>query len=205
MTKRERQDRAVSLSRGEARRASLVDAGLLILSEDGWPGLTHRKVARRAGANPALVQYYFSNTAGLRSAITQAVSDRLVTPMATRLLSAADIPTLIEICAHEVQDAFRQPTLVHLLAQTLVGMSQYEEVRDVVAADLARVEERIALHLIAIDARPRHHAQEDAAMLIATIDGLILHSLRGTTHVQSNFGGNRLRQAFSFALRHPPH
>ena len=42
-------------SRGAARRAGLVDAGIALVAESGWSGLTHRAVAAKAAANAGLV------------------------------------------------------------------------------------------------------------------------------------------------------
>ncbi|MEO3885479.1 TetR/AcrR family transcriptional regulator [Nonomuraea sp. B5E05] len=57
-----------NLPRGDRRREQLVAAGIAVLRDDGWQGVTTRAVAQRAGTNPGLIHYHFGGLAGLRSA-----------------------------------------------------------------------------------------------------------------------------------------
>ena len=44
-----------------ATRAALLDAAEQIMVEEGYAGVSTRRLAARAGANSALVYYYFGN------------------------------------------------------------------------------------------------------------------------------------------------
>lgn len=47
-------------ARGERRRAELIAATLRVVEREGAAGVTHRSVAREAGAPTSLVTYYFT-------------------------------------------------------------------------------------------------------------------------------------------------
>jgi AcrR family transcriptional regulator len=51
-------DRPIS-ARGQRRWEQLVEAGVAVLADGGWPAVTTRAVAGRAGANVALIHYHF--------------------------------------------------------------------------------------------------------------------------------------------------
>jgi TetR/AcrR family transcriptional regulator, transcriptional repressor of bet genes len=50
-------------------RERVLEAGLAVLKEDGYAGLTTAKVAARAGQNKALISYHFGSKQGLVAAV----------------------------------------------------------------------------------------------------------------------------------------
>ena len=52
-------------NRDEARDVRLLDAAEALLLEEGYAAVTSRRVAERAGVNPALLYYYFESMDGL--------------------------------------------------------------------------------------------------------------------------------------------
>lgn len=69
---------------GEDQRARLLDAALILFSEQGIAVSTLRSIATRAGVNPSLVHYYFGDKAQLQQAV---IEERLI-PMVDRLREA---------------------------------------------------------------------------------------------------------------------
>lgn len=67
-----------------------MEAGLALLGEYGWPGVTARAVAERAGTNPGLIHYHFGGLPGLHAAIFRRGTDLLVNPLVDELMSARD-------------------------------------------------------------------------------------------------------------------
>ena len=58
-------------------RARIRDAAIELIGRDGFPGLTVRAVAQRAGVSPGLVIHYFGSKDGLRTECEKFVGDRI--------------------------------------------------------------------------------------------------------------------------------
>ena len=82
---RRRPGRPVGSQTGEGRKA-LLQAARELLAERGMPRVTLREVAKRAGVQPALVNYYFGGKAGL----LRAVVDEVASGVRARVRDAAD-------------------------------------------------------------------------------------------------------------------
>ena len=61
---------------GMAREA-LLDAAQELMAEKGYPRVTVREVAERAGVQPGLVNYHFGGKTGLLRSVVAAVSDEM--------------------------------------------------------------------------------------------------------------------------------
>ncbi|GGO91907.1 TetR family transcriptional regulator [Wenjunlia tyrosinilytica] len=59
----------------EASRRRLLDAALGILAEEGYRGLTVKKVGDRAGVSRGMVNYHFSSKAGLVEAVVHDIRE----------------------------------------------------------------------------------------------------------------------------------
>ncbi|MFQ5415982.1 MAG: TetR/AcrR family transcriptional regulator [Myxococcota bacterium] len=78
--------RPVGARSGETREA-LLDAAHEVMAERGYPRVTVREVAERAGVQPALVNYYFGSKEGLLQAVVVRVAE---------LMRAAILPPALE-------------------------------------------------------------------------------------------------------------
>jgi AcrR family transcriptional regulator len=58
-------------------RERILAAGLEVLKEEGYAGLTTAKVAARSGQNKALIGYHFGSKQGLVAAVGREVSDSI--------------------------------------------------------------------------------------------------------------------------------
>jgi AcrR family transcriptional regulator len=58
-------------------RERLLEAGLEVLKEEGYAGLTTAKVAARSGQNKALIAYHFGSKQGLVAAVGHEVSESI--------------------------------------------------------------------------------------------------------------------------------
>ncbi len=77
---------AAATARGPGRPSSgarerVLEAGLEVLKEDGYAGLTTAKVAARAGQNKALISYHFGSKQGLVAAVGRELSDQVTEEM----------------------------------------------------------------------------------------------------------------------------
>ncbi|MCA8901372.1 MAG: TetR family transcriptional regulator [Hyphomonas sp.] len=65
-------------ARSEDRRNALIDAVVRLLAREGAKGVTHRAVAKEAGATHGTVRYYFESSDDMISAALQSFLDRQV-------------------------------------------------------------------------------------------------------------------------------
>jgi DNA-binding transcriptional regulator YbjK len=164
--------------RGDRRRSQILDAAVGCLIDDGWVGLTHRRVGQRAGANAALVQYYFKNLAGLREEVARVAGDQLTKPLTALARATETVGELVHACASGLHKAASQPDTVRLLVQVLVGTAYYPEVAAIVRAELAASKKTFAEHLGALDpARDQGECAAATALFFAAADGIMLHVL----------------------------
>jgi TetR/AcrR family transcriptional regulator, regulator of cefoperazone and chloramphenicol sensitivity len=78
------------LVRGEATRAALVDAATRVFGRDGFSAATTKAIAAEAGANQALISYYFGGKEGLYRAVVEHIVDSIgarMRPVAARVES----------------------------------------------------------------------------------------------------------------------
>jgi len=68
--------------RGGEGQEALLEAARSLLAERGLPRVTVREVARRAGVQPALVNYYFGGKEGLLQAVVARVAGQLLAGVA---------------------------------------------------------------------------------------------------------------------------
>ncbi|MFC0681360.1 TetR/AcrR family transcriptional regulator [Lysobacter korlensis] len=171
-------ERVAPEGRGDRRRAELLQAAMDCVAREGWPGLTHRKVAQHAGANAGLVHYYFGNLAGLRSAIARHASDHLILPVAEALCATTTVDQLIHTAVQITEASLDDPDGVRLLTQMITGAAHYPDVAAVVAADMTAAKARFAGHLVDLDSEwSMPGAITAAGLFIGALDGIVLHAL----------------------------
>jgi AcrR family transcriptional regulator len=141
----------------ETARSRLLDAALEVLGQDGGGALTVRAVQDRAGLTHGSVRHHFKDRAGL----LRGLFDHLATRE-----SAAAVP-----------GADPAATLAHWLGpgRTLT-LARYElflmAARDpALRAPLVAARERFVAHL------SEGRGREEATMLVAALDGLLLDAL----------------------------
>ena len=79
-------------SRRETATTALFDAAERLLVEDGYAGLTTRRVAAEAGVNHGLVHYYFGSMEELLLQVLERFTDRLIDRQTA--MYEADVPFL---------------------------------------------------------------------------------------------------------------
>jgi AcrR family transcriptional regulator len=189
-------------ARGDDRRRSILAAGVACLADEGWAGLTHRRVAARAESTLGLVRYHFGDLEGLRREIAREVSGGLAIPLRESLSGASDradwIDRLLALVAG--LDATRDE--IALLLQVMVGSLTYPEVAEVVRGDLDSMRDALRDSLVALpDSVPVDRAAEVAAFVLSVVDGLLL----GAALDPDTVGGHdRLLRTTVTALLAPP-
>ena len=165
-------------NKGSQRRASLVEAAVELLCEQGWPGVTHRAVAARAGANPGLVHYYFEGSAGLRLAVAERAVELSIGRLTDDLLRAEDEAQLLSGVEGLLSQSTRDSDAARLTTELVSAAYDDPAVGEVVATAMRAAREQVADWLAA--RRPedsRASVEGTAALLLAAVDGAVLHRL----------------------------
>lgn len=182
--------------RGERTREALVAAGVELLVERGWAALTVRAVAERAHTQPSSIGYHFDHVGRFRHAVVDAALDELFSSVLDDLWRHPTWQQGLAAVVRTVQDDETGPYGPDggTEADDLVGYAQADVARQTVAAQLvaaahADVLVRDQLRLALQDVRaqlvpwlegtgvPPEHAWGTAVLLVAVVDGLLLHHL----------------------------
>lgn len=159
------------------RRRAIADAAILLLSQDGTRGLTHRAVDRQLSLPDGSTSYYFRT----RAALTSCAADRLAAlDMADVNAAGDDGRGVLLLLSHWLAPAQR----VRLLArfQLFVEATRDPDIRQLIAGP------RQAFVAHATDAMRKVGAADPklaAVMLVSLIDGLLLNELIGE-HVSTD-------------------
>ncbi len=166
-------DRARPDPRSERSRRALVDAGVELLADAGWAGLTTRAIAERAQVNHGLVHYYFGDLDNLRLSIASAVIERSLQSVVDELVTTDDwVSAAAGFVAHD--DRWSNSPESRQVAELKAAALREPKVRALTAAALADARRKTAAWLAnqgVVDAAPL------ATILVAMLDGLVLHRL----------------------------
>lgn len=164
---------AAEPSRGARRRDQLVGAGLSLLAEKGWSGLTARAVAGRAGTHPGLVHYHFGGLPALKRAVAAAAALEAFEPVLVALTSAdswsAGLAAVVRPAAEH-----SDPRTARISAELIAASLQDAAVGDLMRRTLADARGRLVPWLAGTGAE---HPEGLATLLVAALDGLVLHRL----------------------------
>ncbi|SNS01037.1 transcriptional regulator, TetR family [Actinomadura mexicana] len=153
-----------------------MDAGIALLDLEGWPGVSTRAVAERAGTNPGLIHYHFGGLAGLHAAIFRQATDLIVGPLVAELLAAPDERAALEAMRNLLAQAPAGEPGSRLAAELIVGAMRDPALGAVLRDELRQARAQIADRLRALhpDWPPRRLAGA-ATLITAAIDGVVLH------------------------------
>ncbi|CAM03317.1 TetR family transcriptional regulator [Saccharopolyspora erythraea NRRL 2338] len=164
--------------RGARRRAHLVEVGVELLAEGGWPAVTTRAVAERAGANLGLIHYHFGGSANLHAAIARRATEVVVNPVLDELLGAPDehaaLGALRRLLPATTDDTRATRLAVELIAGAMRDPLLGEVLRDQLRQARADLADRMGqLHP---DWTPQRRVGA-ATLIVALLDGLMLHRM----------------------------
>ncbi|TDB94548.1 TetR family transcriptional regulator [Nonomuraea longispora] len=164
--------------RGDRRREQLVAAGIALLRDDGWQGVTTRAVAQRAGTNPGLIHYHFGGLAGLHTAIFRQATELILGPLVTELTQAADERAALATVRRLLPQATGDDQTTRLAAELIAGATRDPALGVVLRDELRQARGLIAGRLREAHAAwPRDRLDGVATLVVAAIDGLMLHHM----------------------------
>lgn len=161
-----------SAARGREVRQRLLAAATELIPELGWAAVSTRVLAERAGVTPGVVHYHF---ASLQAVLNEAAvgAMRQLLADADAVLDTASTPTkLVDAVLGAVDEYTGTDQLSLLAVEAYLAASRDDELRHQIADALAQFRQRLAERLTQHGVPA---AEATAAVLAATIDGLLLH------------------------------
>jgi AcrR family transcriptional regulator len=160
-------------ARGTRRREQLVRAGVDLLGEGGWAGVTARGVAERAGTHPGLVHYHFGGLPALKRAVADAALREAFEPAVALLTAAGSWPAGVAAVVRATAGRW-EPRTARITAELVAASLGDPEVGELVRHTLADARARLVPWLAESgEAEP----EGLATLLLAALDGLVLHRL----------------------------
>jgi AcrR family transcriptional regulator len=159
-------------ARGRDVRQRLLAAAVELIPERGWTAVSTRVLAERAGVTPSVVHYHFPSVAAL---LDEAVVGfmRGVVGGIDEVLDAAETPAAaVDALVASVTRYTGSDPMSLLAVEACLAATRDERLRDQIAGVLAESRHRVGRWLA------DHEVPEPettAAMLLAAVDGLLLH------------------------------
>ncbi|WP_405166604.1 TetR family transcriptional regulator [Nocardia sp. NBC_01499] len=179
-------------SQGEETRAKLMAAAVELIAEHGWGAVTTRLVAERAGVRPGLVHYHFHSVtdllidASLQTARTE--YDNVMAGVLAMSGPAAMTQMLTAISSYTETD-----TATMAMSEMMLAATRLPRLRTELGHFVARV--RAALTTWFREQGTTADPEATAAVVLALIDGLILHRMIDPTLAGVEVTGPLLRAA----------
>ncbi|WP_063002496.1 TetR/AcrR family transcriptional regulator [Nocardia mikamii] len=158
---------------GRQTRARLMDAATALIAERGWGAVTTRLVAERAGVRAGLVHYHFRSVDDLLIDAALRMMRRLIGDVPADLLgvTTTGITALLSLIGG--YDESSADTRV--FSEMLLAATRHERLRAGLTTVLAEFRATIVARLRADESVPDPEAT--AVVLVAALDGLVLHRL----------------------------
>ncbi|MEV7808494.1 TetR/AcrR family transcriptional regulator [Microbispora sp. NPDC088329] len=162
-----------SADRGRTTRQRLLAAAAALIAEAGWSGVSTRMVAERAGVAPGVVHYHFASLPDLLIAASTGVARAMLGEFTGRLAEQPGLETGVEWLLGELSRYTGTDPASLLIAEMYLAAARLPELRD-------RLHEIVADSRAHVAAWLREHghrgdAEATAAVLVAAVDGLVLH------------------------------
>ena len=159
-------------TRGHEVRERLTAAATELIAELGWAGVSTRVLAERAGLTPGLVHYHFSSLQALLSEAAVGALTRLVDDLGALLSQVKTPEEAVEELLTALSKHSGSDPMSLLVTETYLATTRDTELREAVGVVLADFRTRLAAwfadHGVAAP-------EATAAVLAATVDGLLLH------------------------------
>lgn len=163
----------VTDGRGSRRREQLLRAGIELLGEVGWSGVTARAVAQRAGTHAGLLHHHFGGLPQFKRGVAAAAVRQLAAPALAQLTTSPDWAAgLASVVRATAQQTDIQAARVS--AELIAASLHDPEVAELMRGALAEARRELVPWL---DRTGATDPEGLAVLVIATLDGLLLHRL----------------------------
>lgn len=163
---------STNAARGHEVRRRLLAAAVELIAERGWTAVSTRVLADRAGVTPSVVHYHF---ASLRALLNEAAVDlmRQVLAELDEVLESARTPADAVDGMLAASNRYTGGDPMSLLAiEAYLAATRDELLRDEIDSVVEEFRQRFSRWL---DARAVIAPDETALVVIAALDGILLH------------------------------
>ncbi|WHT16546.1 TetR family transcriptional regulator [Crossiella sp. CA-258035] len=159
-------------ARGREARERLLSAAVELIPERGWAAVSTRVLAERAGVTPSVVHYHFPAVQALLREAAVGAMGQLLAGLDEVLATARTPAEAVDALVASVGEHTGTDPLSLLFVEAFLAATRDEELRREIGAVLDGFRQRLGEWLAGLGvAEP----WETAAVLAATIDGLLLH------------------------------
>jgi AcrR family transcriptional regulator len=158
-------------------RQRLLAAAVELIPERGWTAVSTRVLAERAGVTPSVVHYHFSSLPALLNEAVVGVMRQMLAELDGFLDTARTPADAVEVMLASVNQHTGADPLSLLFVEAYLAATRDDKLREEIAAVIDGFRGRLGHWL---DERGVPAADETAAVLMAIIDGLLLHRGLGT-------------------------
>jgi AcrR family transcriptional regulator len=195
-------------ARSADTRARLVEATLRVLAERGRHGTSSRAIAAASGVNLAGITYHFGSKDELVSQALLVAARGWVEPALRALRAEADPSTRMIRAVQALQEAFvRARDLLPVYLEALVHAPRSDRLREGLGELFGELRSFLAGEIGALQASGFLPAWIDpgpmAMLIVATGDGLALHSALDPDAVQPQAVGSQAIQLLLAASTNP--
>lgn len=153
-------------------RKRLLVAAVELVPERGWAAVSTRLVAERAGVSPSVVHYHFASMAALlREAVVTAMREVLAGADAL-MEQATTAGEVVDLLVGAVDDFSGADPMSLLFVEAYLASTRDERLRGELVGVVGELRARLAGLLAE---RGVAQPAETAAVLAASIDGILLH------------------------------
>ncbi len=158
--------------RGREVRQRLLTAAIGLIPERGWTAVSTRVLAERAGVTPSVVHYHFPSLTALLNEAVVSLMRQALAAMEPLLDTAGSPADAIEAMFASMDQYDGTDPLSLAAIEGYLAASRDEQLREQIRTVVEQFRQRFGRWLAArgVDA-----PDETAAVLVAAIDGLLLH------------------------------
>ena len=170
-----------SLATEDTTRQKILSAAADLIAELGWPAVTTRRIAERAGVNNALIHYYFgTKDALLLEAASAMFTEEFAGPM-TRMFTAPTFSESMQAYVDYLRAIEEHGPAVIVTVEAMLRGVRDEAVRTWIEGLLGGARQMLEQLVVAAQKRGELPADLDpggaAVVLAALMDGLVLYRL----------------------------
>ncbi|MEV4314174.1 TetR/AcrR family transcriptional regulator [Actinocrispum sp. NPDC049592] len=164
--------RSPAAARGQEVRQRLLAAAVELIPERGWTAVSTRVLAERAGVTPSVVHYHFPSMPALLSEAAITAMRMIVSEVDGMTETAGSPRELVEGLLASVAQYDGADPMSLLFIETYLAATRDAGLRAQIEVIITGVRERIGEWLAG---QGIAESGETAAVLLAAIDGLLLH------------------------------
>lgn len=158
--------------RGREVRQRLLAAAVELIPERGWTAVSTRVLAERAGVTPSVVHYHFPSMSELLNEAVLTLMRQVLAATEEQIDPAGDPASTIRAVVTSVAEHTGDDPASLVFLEAFLAATRDAGLRERIGAELEGFRRRIGELL---DANGVPEPEATAAVLAASIDGLLLH------------------------------